>query len=886
MIIKEIHIDGFGIFNGFSLKNLKQGINIIIGNNEVGKSTILKFLRYTLFGYPRFKDQRMSPVNGGNHGGRIKSIISSNKEAIFERTGGDQISLHYDGRNSQNETLWFQLLGNATKEIFENVYAFSLDELVGMQSLSSSGVEDKIFSVSFGLGNISIGDVETDILNNVNDIYTPRGSKQLIPVILKEVQNKKSQLHTIQDNLPIYQNLTSQINILESEITGIETLLNENRNEKEKLDNYLKCYKSFISIINIDKELENLPEFQNYNTNGLEQLGKLEEEEKRLNEKIQELQNGNEDEKGIDELEGEIDSISFNKKLLENPEKVEYLRTNLELYKRTVSEKIDGDGKIENFNKNIDQELNSISSEWTEQNIIEFTDDLTHKNKIYDFKKEFEKIENDRRDLEARKNILQSKEGVINTNTLFILLSLISVLGSIPAFSYSLPVLGAICLIIACLLFFGRKYIIKESLLCKVQEQLSDNDTRKKELTNEYEKYLENNLKLEKTLSIESVLEVLNSIKPLKKNINDLDELKRKQDKERIPFIDKFKDEVKSITDFSGIQSADDNIEILVNEIIQEFDSAEKQSQNKETLQSIFSGKQKELTKTQKKLKNNEQLIAQLLKSINATDREDFRKKYEVNNQVKNLSEDRKSAVMTIETIVGLGKADGVIDFLQSHEQQDLRDKVNELEVVLTEKSKELKLKNEELGEKKNEIKRIEGESELAGIMTELESERQKLRDAYKEWITNKIALKLLNDVKEEYEKEKQPVVIKNSSTYFNKITEERYKRISVSLGEKDITIFDPREASKKIDQLSRGTKEQLLISLRLGFIEEYETKTESLPVIVDEILVNFDKSRAKKAAGIFQDFAKDRQILLFTCHPSTIEYFEKSSINKIELNK
>jgi uncharacterized protein YhaN len=128
MIIREIHIDGFGIFNGFSVKNLRKGINILLGDNEAGKSTLLKFLKYTLFGYPRLKDQRMPPLQGGDHGGRIKGILSGNKEVVFGRKGDNQLNLVYEGNTSQNETQWYQLLGNATQDIYENVYAFSLDE--------------------------------------------------------------------------------------------------------------------------------------------------------------------------------------------------------------------------------------------------------------------------------------------------------------------------------------------------------------------------------------------------------------------------------------------------------------------------------------------------------------------------------------------------------------------------------------------------------------------------------------------------------------------------------------------------------------------------------------------------------------------------------------
>ena len=59
-------------------------------------------------------------------------------------------------------------------------------------------------------------------------------------------------------------------------------------------------------------------------------------------------------------------------------------------------------------------------------------------------------------------------------------------------------------------------------------------------------------------------------------------------------------------------------------------------------------------------------------------------------------------------------------------------------------KYQDWKDKTSDLGEKRNEIKRIEGESELADALTELETERKKLRDAYKEWITGRIALDTL----------------------------------------------------------------------------------------------------------------------------------------------
>ena len=51
MIIKKINIVSFGTLRDFSAE-LSDGINIISGANESGKSTILAFIRFIFYGLP------------------------------------------------------------------------------------------------------------------------------------------------------------------------------------------------------------------------------------------------------------------------------------------------------------------------------------------------------------------------------------------------------------------------------------------------------------------------------------------------------------------------------------------------------------------------------------------------------------------------------------------------------------------------------------------------------------------------------------------------------------------------------------------------------------------------------------------------------------------
>jgi uncharacterized protein YhaN len=888
MIFREIHIDGFGIFNDFSLTSLGQGINVILGNNETGKSTLLKFIRYTLFGYPKSIEQRMAPLNGGEHRGRIVALLSDSNSVTFERSAGSSggpISMLHKGKSYEDQALWSRLLGNATKEIFENIYAFSLDELADLNRLSASGVEDRIFSVSLGLGNISINEVEESIKNQIDDIYTRRGrGKQILPLILKQIDNRKQLVTKIQDNLPRYRQLSLEIEKLETDIKNTIDQLKKYQAESGRLNNYLRCYNSFINIAHYDDELSALPGQKNYPGDGSGQLNDLERRKRELDEKMLILKKGNTEQKGIEELEEEIRAVTFNTGLLESSEKVEYLKANLEKYSLSVSDMKDDNSRIENLNKLVKQDLDRIGSKWTEQSILEFTDIISRHDRINEFKEKFNEIRSAKKEIEAQQKTLQIKVGGINVNSAAILFSIIFCIVSIALFISSYLVFGITFMLIALILFAGRKFLLRETSFEKIGNQLSDLNKKEKEVEDSYRSYLAA-MNLDEDMTTDSVLEVFGIIGQAKRTLSDRDELKRRQVEQRIPFIREFESEVSALKDKVNFYESEGNIELMASQIVNEYQRAKEQSAHKDKLETARAGMLKELKSAESGLADINKRFRALLKSVNAVDAKDFRKKYEEEEKVKELIKARESAVVNIETVTGLGSSGRVIEFFSTNKKENVEKQKDEIDEMINIKSRELNNKNTELGEKKNEVRLIEGESELAEIMTELESERQKLDDNYKQWLAGNIALKLLAEVKAKYESERQPEVIKNSITHFSRITSGRYKKISVALDEKEVSVFDSREAVKKIDQLSRGTKEQLLVSLRLGFIEEYEKKAEPLPVIVDEVLVNFDPERAEKTAAILHEFAKSRQVLIFTCHPETIKYFKQMDINRILIN-
>ena len=81
---------------------------------------------------------------------------------------------------------------------------------------------------------------------------------------------------------------------------------------------------------------------------------------------------------------------------------------------------------------------------------------------------------------------------------------------------------------------------------------------------------------------------------------------------------------------------------------------------------------------------------------------------------------------------------------------------------------------------------------------------------------------------------------------------------------------------------MSRGTREQLYLAMRFGLIQEYETRSEPLPVVMDDVFVNFDDGRRDNAIEILKEFAVDRQVIILSCHKQSLYQFIRHGARQI----
>ena len=67
---------------------------------------------------------------------------------------------------------------------------------------------------------------------------------------------------------------------------------------------------------------------------------------------------------------------------------------------------------------------------------------------------------------------------------------------------------------------------------------------------------------------------------------------------------------------------------------------------------------------------------------------------------------------------------------------------------------------------------------------------------------------------------------------------------------------------------------------MRLALASSYARRGAPLPLVLDDVLVNFDADRAKAAAAVLRDFAAaGHQLLVFTCHEHILKLFKSLKV-------
>ena len=173
----------------------------------------------------------------------------------------------------------------------------------------------------------------------------------------------------------------------------------------------------------------------------------------------------------------------------------------------------------------------------------------------------------------------------------------------------------------------------------------------------------------------------------------------------------------------------------------------------------------------------------------------------------------------------------------------------------------------------RNAFREMDGEGRATALRLEQQSNYAQLASAVDQYAPLVLAQALLSRAIERFEREHQPAILADVGSLLRRMTGGRYIGIRRRLDEDETMLIEQHDGKLKTpDQLSTGTREQLYLAIRLAYVQQYCRDSEPLPLVMDDVLVNFDDDRAKQTLDVLFEISHDIQILFLTCHRHTVE--------------
>jgi uncharacterized protein YhaN len=382
---------------------------------------------------------------------------------------------------------------------------------------------------------------------------------------------------------------------------------------------------------------------------------------------------------------------------------------------------------------------------------------------------------------------------------------------------------------------------------------------------------------LSSVLTPEGALETLSSIESFREQVGHLTQLRAK-----MASLEKTKKEFLSLA--NGVLKGcnrdlvgDDELQGVVHSLIQEFRETEKADQKRALLTNEMKANHDSMERIQKQRTKTQEEIHDLMSSGGTEDEEGFRMRAQIYDRRVALKADAERHEESIRRHSNkLGTIESVEKRLSEMSLEELEGEKVKLENELKGIESSLDRLNKEEATLEEQARQLVHDDRISALRAEEEALKEELSFLAAEWSAVRLAQGLIRRARERYQKERQPEVIRSAARFFHQLTLGKYPSLVAPIGENRVEVMCQDNSRKEIDQLSRGTAEQLYLSLRFGFIREFSKSTESLPIIMDEILVNFDPHRAKATADTILELSKEHQVLFFTCHPHMAGLFRE----------
>lgn len=829
MRLKKVVAESFGRLKGAQLGDLDEGLNVVLGPNEAGKTSFANLVRQLLYGFVGKRGGEAAyDVDGGKRQGLLVLADRSGEWSVkrVEGVRGGPVSVTTLNGSDRPDIL-DKITSGISPEAFKVVLGFGVSELAEIEKGTSSddGVLSRLFAAQAGLA-VNPADVKADLEKAAGDLWAPSKSKPILNQLKAQIKALKSQIAQLEAKASAYATDQERYRELSDELEEAKTA----REQAQRVAKELAVY---------EQELRTLEDTR-------------EEMRKKVASAGPDLERANQ----------ALGSIKVDDDLFTATPTIEAVLSDLSGFEQQMSGIANHDASIIELEARAKAILGNVGITATQAQDADITpDSIAGIEKWRDqlLKKEHASAEATRKaqDLvsrhEASEQVTEAtaqpaasgyrSPGFIMAAAGLLLVASGAALGEVVSLVLGLAVFAAGSFFLWRSREAGpSKQFESASIEIAVQMNSAKREAelRQTELESDLQAWSQwlTNKSLdcagENPTAVATTVAAIKEWRSVVANLDKVRALRSKNEswcedyRERLNKAVEGLSGVPAAPSLSDVASAAASVKHMKDQNAAAMHQREEVRRTIEVLTDSLAKWQNEMAVTGSKI---EEVLAKAGLPLDAN--------------MAQLSARSQEADAEAKALAGLYD-----DALRQHT--------------------ELKQK---LGEE-------ERDSSMAAARLEMTGLEEQVQQKLEEYAVFAIAARLVERTQKEHEKNRQPAVIQRAGQIFAGITEGRYTGVVVPGDGRFIVLNENSEAIPS-SELSTGTVQQLYLALRFALIETLDAVGVGLPVIMDDVLVNADPARREGLARAIVELSGHRQVIFFTCHPDTADLLNEVGDSK-----
>lgn len=194
-----------------------------------------------------------------------------------------------------------------------------------------------------------------------------------------------------------------------------------------------------------------------------------------------------------------------------------------------------------------------------------------------------------------------------------------------------------------------------------------------------------------------------------------------------------------------------------------------------------------------------------------------------------------------------------------------------------------------EYGAQKAAFDALNGTDQAARAEAQRQEAIAAMADSAERYLRLQTAARLLKWSIEKFRETKQGPMLAKASAIFNGLTMDSFSRLLVDPEGDTPRLFGIRPSGEQVDVtgMSEGSRDQLYLALRLAALELQVEQGFTMPLIADDLFINFDDRRTAAGLKVLGELSRSMQVVFLTHHDHLVPLAREvlgSDLNVVQL--